>query len=637
MKKIGRNPPFPLVWIFVMAVLLPCTALSFLALRSADRESAYAERRFESSLAAEAGLAAQRADEVMREIARALEGSVSRAALARGSEENPIIGTPFELRGGEVIFPGTASEAEREEFLRTFGDFLQYGSTLPVYDSVTKIYRSDFGADVGDYADKSVPAAQNLSEQAEPKTLRGVQRQRAGSMIAADSDVMNEALSQASSEGFEIATRNVAPTAEIAKKPRPFPVQQVPAPAQEALVSEMPSAPEQLSLTVSRRRTFAEVTSRADSGLVPRLTDDGLAILFWAKRGENGEPSVIEGCSLNMLALRDHIAEALPDVLTDVRVLSVLDENGKPIVDVESLPALDWRKPYIAREISPALPRWEAGVWLIDPGALAQRARLTGIAVSLLVSALFVVIAAGSALVLRTITIETRTAAQKTTFVANVTHELKTPLTSIRLFSELLLSGKQSDLDRRREYLRTIASEAGRLSRLVDDILAISSRGRSYAMSPLDLADLAKDVLSRLEPGLAASGFTVTLDAPAPVPAKGDSEALEQVLTNMLSNAEKYSGDVREISVMAKRNGKTAELCVMDRGIGVAPGISGKIFQEFFRGDDSLSAARSGAGLGLAIARGIAQKHGGDMSYAPRDGGGSVFTLSLPLDAGQTT
>jgi signal transduction histidine kinase len=627
MKTTGKGfLPSPMIWIFAAAVLLPSVALSFLALRSADRESVYAERRFESALAAEAGLAAQRADEVMRGISQALEESASRGELAGESAENPVIGTPFELRDGEILFPGAASEAEREEFLRTFGDFLLNGSTLPAYDSVTRIYRSDNS----DYIEGSASRPEKQSGPKESKMLSGVERQRAESTIAADLEAMNEVFSQASSEGFEVAARNVAPTADIAKKTAP--ARQAPAPAASPRVTERAA----LSRTVSRRRTFAEVTGGPDSGLLPRLRDDGLAILFWAKLpGESGGRGAIAGCSLNMAAIRDLIAEALPDVLTEARVLNVLDENGDPIVEAESFPALDWRRPYVAREISPALPRWEAGAWLINPDAPAHRARLTRIAVSLLVFALFVVIAAGSILVLRAVAVEARTAAQKTTFVANVTHELKTPLTSIRLFSELLLSGRQSDENRRSEYLRMIAAETGRLSSLVEDVLTVSARGKSYAMSPLDLADLARDVLSRLGPQLAASGFTVALDAPCPVPANGNREALARVLTNMLSNAEKYSGEVRDISVKARRNGKTAELCVMDRGIGVAPGISGKIFQEFFRGDDSLSAMRSGAGLGLSIARDIARKHGGEISYAPRDGGGSAFTLSLPLDAGR--
>ncbi|MDR1515678.1 MAG: HAMP domain-containing histidine kinase [Synergistaceae bacterium] len=617
MKRAAKSIfSFPLVWVFVAAVVIPGIALCILALRSADRESLYAQRRFESALAAEVGLAAERADEVMRGISQEL-GEIARYAdIGDWRSANPVVGTPFELRGGEISFPAASSGAERDDFLRSFGDFLRSGATLPTYDSVTRIYRGDY--DDGLYI--------NEGESSSAPTKRsGVERQRAESMAAADSEVMSEAFSQASSEGFEISARNVAPTAELSKA-APAPVEN----RHTASNTEVPSAPvpEQLSQTVSRRRSFADVTSESDYGLLPRLSENGLSILFWAKM-----QGATVGCSLNMGVARDLIAEAIPGVLTDVRVLNVLDENGEPIVESETFPALDWRRPFVAREISPSLPRWEAGAWLVDPGAPAIRARFTRIAVSILAAALFAVMAAGGILVARAVTIETRAAAQKTAFAANVTHELKTPLTSIRLFSELLLSGKQTDESRRREYLRAIAAEVGRLSALVEDVLTFSARGRNYPMSPLDLSDIARDVLGSIEPRLEASGFTVGMSDDGPVPVKGNRAALAQVLTNMLSNAEKYSGDVKEITVSVERREDTAVLSVMDRGIGVEPGISAEIFREFFRGDDSLSAMRSGVGLGLSIARGIAEKHGGSVTYSPREGGGSVFSLFLPLDA----
>ena len=104
-------------------------------------------------------------------------------------------------------------------------------------------------------------------------------------------------------------------------------------------------------------------------------------------------------------------------------------------------------------------------------------------------------------------------------------------------------------------------------------------------------------------------------------------------LLNLLSNAEKYSEQVREIDLRCGREKGYALVAVADRGPGVPPSQQEKIFQEFFRGDDSLTASRSGAGLGLSIARSIARRHGGDVSYMPRSGGGSVFTLKIPLEA----
>jgi signal transduction histidine kinase len=597
LKSAAKTLPSPLIPIFILAVLLPSIALSFLALRAADRESLYAEQRFESALAAEVGLAAREAEGAMRGISLEMEELAS-ASPEDWRTANSLAGVPFTLTDGNlVVYDEVAHDWEKDAFLESFGAFLRGESSLPTYDSVTRIYRPAPGV---------------------PSKSDGLARQEAESMMVSDSDVMEEAFTQASEEGFEIGRRNVEP---IAGAPKTMAGSQKPA---------APS-PAELSRTVSLRRSFAEISGESESGLLPRLSEDGLSILFWARAPS---ANAIVGCSLNMDAVRGRIAEALPGVLTEARVLNALDENGLPLVETAALSGIDWRRPYVAREISPILPRWEVGAWLVDPGAPASRARFTRLAVSVMVAILFVVIAAGGALVIRAVRLESRVASQKTTFVANVSHELKTPLTSIKLFSELLLSGKQADEERRKEYLRTMVSEADRLSRLVDDVLTFSKRGKNggkYPMRPVDLAEIAKDTLSRMEPHLAKNGFSVGMDAEGPLSVMGDREAIVQIVTNMLSNAEKYSGDIREISLASRRDGKFAVLEVMDRGIGVEPRIAVKIFQEFFRGDDSLSSMRSGAGLGLPIARDLARRHGGDVVYAPREGGGSVFSLSLPL------
>jgi signal transduction histidine kinase len=338
-----------------------------------------------------------------------------------------------------------------------------------------------------------------------------------------------------------------------------------------------------------------------------------------------------------MDAVRDRVAGAISYMLTEVRILTVLDETGSPIVapDSSATPlAPDWRRPFVAREISPILPRWEVGAWLVDPGALQSTAEFTRRAVWVLVAVLFVVIASGGALVLRLTTAEMRTARQKTTFVANVSHELKTPLTSIRLFAELLLSGKQADEQKKREYLRTMVSETERLTNLVDNVLTFSRRDgggeKKFHTERLSLAELARETCAQLEPYLTRASFTLRVDCADDAYVTGDREALRQVLMNILSNAEKYSGDSRTIDVRCTADESCASISVADRGIGVPHSAAEKIFDEFYRADDSLTATKNGAGLGLSIARDIAKRHGGDVTYKPRDGGGSVFTLRLP-------
>jgi signal transduction histidine kinase len=341
----------------------------------------------------------------------------------------------------------------------------------------------------------------------------------------------------------------------------------------------------------------------------------------------------VTGCTLNMHLLRERFVAALPEILSDVRVLTMLNEVGEPLFVPPGAGGLEWKKPFVAREISSLLPRWEVGAWLVDPGMIASLARTTNLAVWLLVAVLLVTVATGGTVVLRTLSAEMRLARQKTTFVANVSHELKTPLTSIRLFAEMLLQHRQPDEARRDDYLRTMVSEAERLSRLVDNVLTFSRRDADNPdciKERLNLADLVRETVEQLRPHLVLHGFSLRVEAPEMLPVQGHAEGLRQVLMNLLSNAEKYSEDRREVTVIVCSEGDEAVVEVADRGIGVPPSQAARIFEEFYRGDDSLTSTRRGTGLGLSIARHIARKHGGDVTFRPRDGGGSVFSLRIP-------
>jgi signal transduction histidine kinase len=230
---------------------------------------------------------------------------------------------------------------------------------------------------------------------------------------------------------------------------------------------------------------------------------------------------------------------------------------------------------------------------------------------------------------------QVRLARQKTDFVSNVSHELKTPLTSIRMFSELLSEGRVNEPDKQRSYSRIIAGEAARLTRLINNVLDFS-RGehgeKQYYMRELDLAELTSGTVAAYQPQLESSGFTVDLDVPrGPVRVNADADAISQVLLNLLSNAEKYSSERKEVKVELTRADGCAELTVHDRGTGIPPRMEEKVFEQFFRVNDSLSSGVQGCGLGLTLARQISRAHGGDVLCTPRDGGGSSFTLRLPL------
>ena len=137
--------------------------------------------------------------------------------------------------------------------------------------------------------------------------------------------------------------------------------------------------------------------------------------------------------------------------------------------------------------------------------------------------------------------------------------------------------------------------------------------------------------MATYRPHLESAGFTLTCELPAnPLPVRGDRDALAQVLVNLLSNAEKYSGERKEIAVRMEATNSLAAIHVLDRGMGVPRGCEQKIFEQFFRAHDSLNSGIQGSGLGLTLARQIARAHGGDVTFQARDGGGSCFTVQLP-------
>jgi two-component system, OmpR family, phosphate regulon sensor histidine kinase PhoR len=214
---------------------------------------------------------------------------------------------------------------------------------------------------------------------------------------------------------------------------------------------------------------------------------------------------------------------------------------------------------------------------------------------------------------------------------------LKTPLTSIRMFSELLAEGRVADAAKQRSYLNIITAEAARLTRLINNVLdfARMERGeKKYNFRDCDLASIARDTAASYRPHLENNGFQFECALPEiPLPVRGDPDALAQIIVNLLSNAEKYSNGAKEIRLeLGPLDGPLpcAELRVLDRGPGLTRGSEEKVFEKFYRAHDSLSSGVQGSGLGLTLARQIARAHGGDVFYTAREGGGSCFALRLP-------
>ena len=232
----------------------------------------------------------------------------------------------------------------------------------------------------------------------------------------------------------------------------------------------------------------------------------------------------------------------------------------------------------------------------------------------------------GAFMLLHMLRHERRNARAKADFFDNVSHELKTPLAGIRLNAELLSQGRIPTEELRRGALDAIVVESDRLAQMVDRLLNFSRVEKGtyrYRMECFNLAEFA-GCASELQAVAAISNGRAKVSFKGPgARVFADKNAIRQIGINLVTNAVKYSKDEIDIEVEGR------EIRYMDRGPGIPQGEEERIFERFHRVDSQLTADESGSGLGLAIARGIARGMGGDVAYSRREGGGSIFTLTL--------
>ena len=223
----------------------------------------------------------------------------------------------------------------------------------------------------------------------------------------------------------------------------------------------------------------------------------------------------------------------------------------------------------------------------------------------------------------------------KDEFVALISHDLRTPLTSIIGYVELALDETVDPVldDERRSYLGIVSRSSERLLRLVDDLLFVArvQAGR-LVLDPteLDLADVARQAVSEAQPRAEQRSLEVSYFGDGPLPVRGDRGRVFQLLDNLVSNALKFTPEGGDVQVRTRRTADGAVLEVSDSGIGLAPGESERVFERFFRSTRAVDGQIPGTGLGLFIAKAIAEAHGGRISVSSREGGGTTFRIELP-------
>ena len=224
----------------------------------------------------------------------------------------------------------------------------------------------------------------------------------------------------------------------------------------------------------------------------------------------------------------------------------------------------------------------------------------------------------------------------KTEFVANVSHELKTPLALIRMFAETLLLGRVENDAKRDEYYRIITRESERLTHLISNVLSFSSIDagkKRYEFAPTDLGDVVRDVAASYRHQLENQGFTHELRVAPDLPiVDADADAIRQAVINLIENAIRYSADARHVTIELELGdgGESVDVVVRDRGIGIAADDQSKIWDDYFRTKGARALATRGSGLGLSVVRHIVEAHGGSVRLESQPGAGSTFTLSFP-------
>jgi two-component system phosphate regulon sensor histidine kinase PhoR len=224
-------------------------------------------------------------------------------------------------------------------------------------------------------------------------------------------------------------------------------------------------------------------------------------------------------------------------------------------------------------------------------------------------------------------------------FVANVSHELKTPITSIKGFVETLREGALEDPASARKFLEIIARQADRLNQIIDDLLTLSRIEREaqdphVLREPGNLHGVLQAAVDDCQRLLKQRKVQITLQCPGDLEVSMNAQLIEQAVVNLLDNAIKYSPTSSGIELTAGRQDEWVLVEVKDRGCGIGPEHLGRIFERFYRVDKARSREQGGTGLGLAIVKHIAQAHGGKVSVQSTLGKGSTFTVWLPAKEG---
>jgi signal transduction histidine kinase len=369
------------------------------------------------------------------------------------------------------------------------------------------------------------------------------------------------------------------------------------------------------------------------AGWIPWFADTSLYILGWVRKEPDG---LVYGVELEVMTLLSRLIAVFPSPVSVPKglVYALMDGNGKILHQAGETVLESGSRPDLTVPLAPSLPHWQMAVYFADGGLAAQSGKGFIVLAGLLLAIFIVAIVLGGSLLLWQAHRNMTDARRKTSFVSNVSHELKTPLTSIRMYAELLAEGRIKNLEKKKHYLQVIVAESQRLTRLVNNVLHFSrleQERKKYHIEEIDVIKILLDILETHRLRFREAGLELNMDIPDyPIVVRTDRDAIEQVVLNLMDNALKYASEGKDLLIRLEVCNSFCELQLMDRGPGVPLSHRAKIFEKFQRLDDSLTTPKPGSGLGLSIARRLIRDMGGDLIYRPRKKGGSCFVVLIP-------
>lgn len=356
----------------------------------------------------------------------------------------------------------------------------------------------------------------------------------------------------------------------------------------------------------------------ADHGWYAWFHGNGLNLVYW-RRDAAGNVFGAEVDRARLLA--DIIAQLTERGLADARI-TFTDSAGKIVYQWGDYVPTPTTPPPVTLALGEPLQSWRLSCYAPATGLTGSVLWTMGIGVLVLAVALTGL----AAYFYRENTRELREATQRVSFVNQVSHELKTPLTNIRMYAELL----EKDLPETNRHVSVIVAESQRLSRLIANVLRFA-RPRTLHKTTGNVDPVLRSVIEDFTPALTAKGIVVHFTGNAPQPIAFDADALEQIVGNLLSNVEKYAAG-QPVTITSQQHDGATLITVTDRGPGIPAAHREDIFQPFYRLSNKLSDGVTGTGIGLTIARDLARQHGGDLTLEPC-ATGACFQVKLVAQA----